>query len=305
MTGRWRPLPTSLDPETAYLVGVLRELKDRSRLSLAALAARTPYSKSSWERYLNGAKPPPRPAVEALARQVGEPVDRLVALWERAEARWSGRTAGHASAGRASIGTSTAGCSPAAAPEVTSVAAGGSARRGRDRLPGWLTATLAVCGALAVLAALARPLGLPRVSGPRAAAPAPDYTVGCRGAACAGGEPEAMGCAADAASFANLRVDMSGLELRISDQCAAGWARFAPSAVGDQVFVEDRDGHREVMTVPDAVAANGFVVSPMIGAARHSAVRACVRLRNADNRCTPWGAERSVPVLPALPPPKP
>jgi len=291
-------------------VGVLRELKDRSRLSLAALAARTPYSKSSWERYLNGAKPPPRQAVEALARQVGEPVDRLVALWERAEARWSGRTAGAAFAGRAPVGASTAGCSPAAAPaaaapEVTPVAAGGSARRGRDRLPGWLPATLAVCGALVVLAALALPLGLPGVSGPRAAAPAPDSTVGCRGAACAGGDPEAMGCAADAASFANLRVDMSGLELRISDQCAAGWARFAPSAVGDQVFVEDRDGHREVMAVPDAVAASGFVVSPMIGAARHSAVRACMRLRNGDTRCTPWGAERSVPVLPALQPTNP
>ncbi|NMH96487.1 helix-turn-helix domain-containing protein, partial [Pseudonocardia acidicola] len=93
MTGRWRPLPAALDPDVAYLVGLLRELKDRSGLSLAALAAQTPYSKSSWERYLNGATLPPRHAVEALGRLAGEPADRLLALWEQAETRWSGRAA--------------------------------------------------------------------------------------------------------------------------------------------------------------------------------------------------------------------
>ncbi|MER6311075.1 helix-turn-helix transcriptional regulator, partial [Streptomyces sp. NPDC001657] len=71
----------------------MRELRGRTGLSLAALAARTPYSKSSWERYLNGKKLPPRDAVEALCRLAGEPAGRLLALWELADAAWSGRAA--------------------------------------------------------------------------------------------------------------------------------------------------------------------------------------------------------------------
>ena len=41
-------------PECAALAERLRALRARTGLSLAALAERTPYSKSSWERYLNG-----------------------------------------------------------------------------------------------------------------------------------------------------------------------------------------------------------------------------------------------------------
>ncbi|MEV0478601.1 helix-turn-helix domain-containing protein, partial [Streptomyces prunicolor] len=71
----------------------LRELKTRTGLSLAGLAAKTPYSKSSWERYLNGKTLPPREAVEELCQLAGEPEGRCVALWEIAEAETSGRGA--------------------------------------------------------------------------------------------------------------------------------------------------------------------------------------------------------------------
>jgi hypothetical protein len=154
MTGRWRPLPDSLDPEVAYLVGVLRELKDRSGLSLAALGAKTAYSKSSWERYLNGAKLPPRHAVEALGRLVGEPVERLLALWERADARWSGRAAE----------TQPSAAEPE--PVATEPGPDPAFRRG-PRPPGWVFTALAACAVAAVLAALARPLGIPGASAPR------------------------------------------------------------------------------------------------------------------------------------------
>jgi transcriptional regulator with XRE-family HTH domain len=87
----WKDLPDTLDPSMRQLVTELRRLKDRSRLSLAALALRTAYSKSSWERYLNGAKLPPRQAVEALCGIAGAPPARLLALWELAETAWSGR----------------------------------------------------------------------------------------------------------------------------------------------------------------------------------------------------------------------
>ncbi|MCU8595283.1 helix-turn-helix domain-containing protein, partial [Streptomyces sp. A13(2022)] len=77
--------------EHTRLVAALRELKAGSGLSLAALAERTPYSKSSWERYLNGKSLPPRQAVRDLCRLANEPDGRLLALWEIAESRWSGR----------------------------------------------------------------------------------------------------------------------------------------------------------------------------------------------------------------------
>ncbi|MCD0481887.1 XRE family transcriptional regulator [Streptacidiphilus sp. ASG 303] len=82
---RWQPLPGTLDPDLHRLVEQLRRLKDRSGLTLAALAARTPYSKSAWQRYLNGLKFPPRQAVEALGRIAGADAPRLLALWGLAE----------------------------------------------------------------------------------------------------------------------------------------------------------------------------------------------------------------------------
>ena len=82
------------------LAAGLRELRGRTGLSLAGLAARTPYSKSSWERYLNGKKLPPRDAVEALCRLAEEPAGRLLALWELADADWSGRGRSDTSQGR-------------------------------------------------------------------------------------------------------------------------------------------------------------------------------------------------------------
>ena len=83
--------PLLQTPEGARLVAALRELRARTGLSLVALAGRTTYSKSSWERYLNGKKLPPRDAVEALCRVAGEPPGRCVALWELADLAWSGR----------------------------------------------------------------------------------------------------------------------------------------------------------------------------------------------------------------------
>lgn len=51
---RWKALPEELDPQIREFTGQLRRLVDRSGLSIAAVADRTGYSKTSWERYLNG-----------------------------------------------------------------------------------------------------------------------------------------------------------------------------------------------------------------------------------------------------------
>ncbi|MFD5742136.1 helix-turn-helix domain-containing protein [Streptomyces massasporeus] len=85
---RWRPLPDVLPKEARHLVEQLRALKDRTGLSLAELARRTAYSKSSWQRYLSGAKQPPRGAVQALCRMAGAEQARLLALWDLADQTW-------------------------------------------------------------------------------------------------------------------------------------------------------------------------------------------------------------------------
>lgn len=91
----------------SQLAAALRELRATTGLSMAGLAAKTTYSKSSWERYLNGRTLPPREAVEELCRLAGEPVGRCLALWEIAESEASGRGA--------SAPTTTAPAAPAPA----------------------------------------------------------------------------------------------------------------------------------------------------------------------------------------------
>jgi hypothetical protein len=89
--GGWQPLPDELPPEVRHFVEQLRLLKDRTGLSLAALGARTAYSKSSWQRYLNAVQPPPRQAVAALCRVAGltgPAAERLAVRWELAVEAW-------------------------------------------------------------------------------------------------------------------------------------------------------------------------------------------------------------------------
>ncbi|ALV33120.1 helix-turn-helix transcriptional regulator [Streptomyces sp. CdTB01] len=83
-TARRRPLSDSLGREAVLLVEQLRCLKQRTGLSLTALAARTAYSKSAWHRYLNGDQFPPRAAVEALGRLAAMETAPLLALWDSA-----------------------------------------------------------------------------------------------------------------------------------------------------------------------------------------------------------------------------
>ncbi|MFI5799825.1 helix-turn-helix domain-containing protein [Streptomyces sp. NPDC051677] len=88
---RWKELPDALDQRVRQLVVHLRRLKDHSGLSLASLAAKTGYSRSSWERYLNGKALPPQHAVEELARVAGVEPTRLRVLHEVAEGAWQQR----------------------------------------------------------------------------------------------------------------------------------------------------------------------------------------------------------------------
>ncbi|MEU7433189.1 DUF2690 domain-containing protein [Streptomyces sioyaensis] len=86
---RWKALPEELDPQVREFTGQLRRLIDRNGLSVAAVADSTGFSKTSWERYLNGRLLPPLRAVLALAEQTGAHPSHLTTLWELAERAWS------------------------------------------------------------------------------------------------------------------------------------------------------------------------------------------------------------------------
>ncbi|GGT31013.1 helix-turn-helix domain-containing protein [Streptomyces chromofuscus] len=86
---RWKALPEELDPQIREFATQLRRLVDRSGLSISALSDRTGYSKTSWERYLNGRLLAPKGAVVALAEVTGTNPIHLTTMWELAERAWS------------------------------------------------------------------------------------------------------------------------------------------------------------------------------------------------------------------------
>lgn len=86
---RWRPLPPDLDAQVAEFTTHLRDLTDRAGLTLNTLADRTGYSRTSWERFLDGRVLAPKRAVIALAEATDEPVADLISAWETAERAWT------------------------------------------------------------------------------------------------------------------------------------------------------------------------------------------------------------------------
>ncbi|MFF3321449.1 DUF2690 domain-containing protein [Streptomyces sp. NPDC002889] len=86
---RWKELPEGLDPEVREFTGQLRGVVDRSGLSIAAVSDRTGYSKTSWERYLNGRLLAPKGAIVALAEVTGIDTGHVITMWELAERAWS------------------------------------------------------------------------------------------------------------------------------------------------------------------------------------------------------------------------
>ncbi|MEU4980318.1 DUF2690 domain-containing protein [Streptomyces sp. NPDC021969] len=86
---RWKALPEELDPQIREFTSQLRRLVDRSELSVASVADATGYSKTSWERYLNGRLLAPKGAIVALAEVTGTNPVHLTTMWELAERAWS------------------------------------------------------------------------------------------------------------------------------------------------------------------------------------------------------------------------
>ncbi|KOG88514.1 peptidoglycan-binding protein [Streptomyces varsoviensis] len=167
---RWKKLPEPLDQRVRQLVVQMRRLKDHSGLSLEALAARTAYSSSSWERYLNGKKLPPRQAVVELAQIAETDPTRLLVLHELAEEAWgrpdTATASGPASASASEVGAGDAGTGPAAgagdgsdqAPGLVSGPSAGGPAEPRRRRAGLLVAAgVALAAVLAVVLVVTEP----------------------------------------------------------------------------------------------------------------------------------------------------
>ncbi|MFG1808899.1 helix-turn-helix domain-containing protein [Streptomyces sp. NPDC049040] len=83
--GQWEPLADRIPVDMRRLATQLRRMKDRSGMTVPALAARTAEPADAWAAYLAARKVPPLAAVEVLAQASGADYDRVGALWKLAE----------------------------------------------------------------------------------------------------------------------------------------------------------------------------------------------------------------------------
>ncbi|MEU3786354.1 helix-turn-helix domain-containing protein [Streptomyces sp900129855] len=265
---------TTPAPECVALAEGLRQVRARTGLSLAALAERTVYSKSSWERYLNGKTPPPRHAVEELCAIAREPAGRLLALWELADAEWSGRARQTRPAAPTPL--------PVSAP-VPAGATGPTGVHGRVRRR-WLFIAGAGVAAVAITATLTAPAVQDHSAGQPSilVSPEPSPPPGCRGKACEGKDPTQMLCGlvpgrADTVGAQHLTRSGARVEIRYSSVCAAAWGLIWHSRVGDGIEISapgrgTRPGRVVIRNSADTVV---YRVTPMIGSPDRTGLRLC------------------------------
>ncbi|MFI2423680.1 DUF2690 domain-containing protein [Streptomyces sp. NPDC018955] len=134
-------MPDELDPQIREFTSQLRRVVDRSGLSVASVSDSTGYSKTSWERYLNGRLLAPKGAIVALAEVTGTNPMHLTTMWELAERAWSRSEMRHDMTMEAiRISQARAALSEVAGP--SSGSGGGSARKGGAAGPAGVAASV-------------------------------------------------------------------------------------------------------------------------------------------------------------------
>ncbi|MEU3548412.1 helix-turn-helix domain-containing protein [Streptomyces longwoodensis] len=289
-------------PPGARLAALLRELKTRTGLSLAQLADSTTFSKSSWQRYLNGGSLPPRSAVVELCRLAGEPADHPLALLDIARTdRTShgteppaaeppvppGVPTGQGAGGRAEISTA----SPATAPAGTTASdTAPTAPDPADPVPDQPAPPphrrTTLLTALAALLALALGglvlLHLPAQQ-PEQAQPAPTPTASttgplCRHRSCQGEDPLTTRCGADPLTLAEHETATGAwIQIRYNPACGASWARMWGAAMGDQVEFRAGGTPRQVhgARVTNRAEADTYVHTLMSVVDLRTSLQAC------------------------------
>ncbi|MFE4414801.1 DUF2690 domain-containing protein [Streptomyces sp. NPDC056821] len=262
-----QPQGTAASP--GQLTTALRELRDRTGLSLAALAARTPYSKSAWHRYLTGAKHPPRSAVEALARLAGADPAPALALWD--------------AVGECPSAAAEPGSGPDAEPEP---APGPESRP--DPVPGPESEPVdpprTRVGRLPLLTALTLPAAVTAVA-TVLLTPSPGKPPGtrvmvasprCHGASCQGELPDASACAGDARTQSAVVGSTYTVRLRYSSSCRTAWSQVrVRGAVAREISV--RMGGN-VLSATYAAGDTSGDTSPMLSVSSPRGVEACAEV---------------------------
>jgi transcriptional regulator with XRE-family HTH domain len=224
----------------------LRLLKQRTGLSLAALASVTPFSKSTWHRYLNGDQLPPRAAVEALATLAHTDSRALLSLWDAAAREQQSRPA-----------------PPPPQPPVPAVPSVPPVRPRRLRAP---------ARALVALAAMATTVAVTA-----GATDVLDHTVAsCRGNGCQGALPSSETCARDARTESVVNRARQVVLLRYSPSCATVWSEVR-TRVGGSREISIRAGQDELSAEYPGDRSDGYS-SPMLAAADPRGAQACAEV---------------------------
>ncbi|MFC9032470.1 helix-turn-helix domain-containing protein [Streptomyces arboris] len=262
--------PLERTAEESACAEALRVLRRRSGLSLKELAAQTPYSKSSWERYLNGKTHPPRAAVLALCRLARQPAAHPLALWERAE---TARNRPPRPVVVAPVSEPAGVPVPVREEPPRPEPTGRRSFLRHARTAAVLAAAL-LCTAWLVMA------GPWRSESADADAPAssePEFA--CYGQRCTGQDVIATRCGMHPDMVSThrpapgLRVD-----LRYEAGCGAGWARVWGQRIGDVFTVSVPGGEPQTLTVPDKYATGIRLHTPMVATDSPEALRVCVSL---------------------------
>ncbi|MGW2043932.1 helix-turn-helix domain-containing protein [Streptomyces sp. NPDC001858] len=318
---RWRTLPDELDPQVREFAEQLRRVVDRTGLSVAAVADRTGYSKTSWERYLNGRLLAPKGAVVALAEVTGTPPIHLTTMWELAERAWSRSELRHdrtmeaariaqaraalgefgppppetresretpetreGAAGRVAVTPGVAG--PAGVSPTIPSSPSSPSRVGLF-LIGVVGVVIVVVGAFFLTAGgdPKQAVGAAKSpSPPASSAPVLPAGVLCAGSDCTGRDAEEMGCSGDLVATAKTAtVGTTLVEVRYSRTCGAAWGRITQAAQGDSVEVTV-GSVRETGSI--TAAGDAIAYTPMVAVKDAAEATACAVLASGQQGCT-------------------
>lgn len=262
----------------AQLSTEMRRIKEASQLSFGRLADRTHYSRSSWERFLNGKQLPTTVAVEQLAAVADTDPEPLLDLLARAVAAPASAVPATAAPVRTAptqtvpAHTTPAPTEPEAAhvapPSATVADAPQTASRPLRERPrsewrrrfgviGYITAG-ALLGSVATgLAfsstttgsrspgAVGEPADTKKRGGEETATLVPragDIQVKCKSDTCLRHDPQAMECHWDATTAKSTFLRGMHIQLRYSAACQSVWGRIEGGAVGDKVIIKDARG---------------------------------------------------------------
>ncbi|MCQ4079773.1 XRE family transcriptional regulator [Streptomyces sp. RB6PN25] len=272
---------TETRPECARLAAELRLLRDRSGLSLAALAIESAYSKSSWQRYLAGRALPPWLAVRALCHLANEPEPPVRALWELAEATWSRRSAVAAPAVAVGATATAESLAPSTDAGFEGPACPAAVVTPTEPAPHPRRRWRPALALAAVVALLGIGLAAGAGNGGRQAHATPSvsgFHVACTGMSCNGRDPGTALCGVEPQTLLHVQTPAgAGLEIRYNPVCRAAWARVWNAPTGDVLAITVPGQPPQRVTVAHGRNLDPFVYTPLIAVlSSESQLRACL-----------------------------